>query len=158
MIENTVAMWKNKGNRIVFTNGCFDLIHVGHVELFEYAKSLGDKLIVGMNSDKSVAKLKGRGRPVLNEVCRYGVLISIRYVDYVSIFDDTTPEELIKRIRPDFLVKGEDYIDKPVAGGDFVVSTGGKVVYYPFKSKQSTSNLIDRIKRTSTNEFTRSYV
>ena len=132
--------------RIVFTNGCFDIIHAGHISYLSEAKSLGDVLIVGLNSDESVKRLKGEGRPVVCEKDRAYVLANLKPVDYVVIFDEDTPYELIKRIRPDVLVKGGDYKGKTVAGADLVESSGGKVVLIDFVRGKSTSNIIKTIK------------
>jgi len=102
--------------KLIFTNGCFDVLHVGHIELLKFSKNLGDKLIVGINSDKSVKKLKGNNRPINNEQDRKKILESIKFVDEVQIFDDTTPLELIKKIKPHIIVKGGDYIKEQVVG------------------------------------------
>ena len=130
---------------VVFTNGCFDIIHAGHVYYLSRAKLLGDILVVGMNSDRSVRRIKGPKRPILPQDMRAEVLSSIRYVDYVVVFDEDTPENLIRAIRPDILVKGGDWDLENIVGREFVESYGGKVLTIPFKHSISTSSIIERI-------------
>jgi len=137
---------KKEGKKIVFTNGCFDLIHKGHIYLLKEAKKFGDVLIVGINSDKSVRKIKGENRPILKEEERTFIIDNIKGVDYVVLFDEETPEELIKEICPDFLVKGGDYKEEEIVGADFVKKSGGKVVIIPYLKNFSTTKLIERIK------------
>jgi len=136
---------RNKKPIIVFTNGCFDLIHPGHLFLLKSARKLGDKLIVGLDSDRSVRLLNKRPkRPINDEQTRYEILRSFRWVDQVIIFDELLP--LIKQIKPDILVKGGDYINKDkVVGKDFVESYGGKVVIVPYLEGKSTTKLINQI-------------
>lgn len=131
--------------KIVFTNGCFDILHAGHIHSLEYSKSLGDVLIVGLNSDASVKRLKGDKRPIVNEKDRAYLLKSLRVVDYVVIFDDDTPRSLIEIIKPDVLVKGEDYLGKEVVGQDIVESYGGQVKLVDLKPGLSTTNIIEKI-------------
>ena len=133
---------RRQGRRIVFTNGCFDLLHVGHTRLLEKAKSLGDLLIVGLNSDRSVRRLKGVGRPVNSQSARAEVLSSLAAVDYVILFSEETPEKLIRAIRPDLLVKGGDWKGKRVVGKAFIESYGGKVYLYPIIKGYSTTGLL----------------
>jgi rfaE bifunctional protein nucleotidyltransferase chain/domain len=137
---------KEEGKKIVFTNGCFDLIHKGHIYLLQEAKKLGDVLIVGINSDKSVKRIKGEKRPILKQEERTFIIDNIKGVDYVVLFDEETPYELIKEICPDFLVKGGDYKEEEVVGGEFVKKSGGKVVIIPYLENFSTTKLIERIK------------
>ena len=132
-------------DKVVFTKGCFDIIHEGHVKLLKEAKSLGGLLIVGINSDSSVKKLKGDDRPINSEESRINVLSSISYVDIIIVFDQETPEELIKKIKPDILVKGGDYIASNVVGYDFVKSYGGKVEIIDLLKGKSTTNLIQEL-------------
>jgi len=132
---------------IVFTNGCFDIIHKGHVYLLEEAKKLGDKLIVGINSDNSVTRIKRK--PIQNENKRKEILESIKWVDKVIIFNEFTPLKLIKKIKPDVLVKGGDYTKKTVVGHEFVESYGGKIVIIPLMKGNSTTNIINEIKGRS---------
>ncbi|MGD9589708.1 MAG: D-sedoheptulose 7-phosphate isomerase [Pyrinomonadaceae bacterium] len=130
---------------IVFTNGCFDLIHPGHVDLLNRAKALGDQLIVGINSDRSVRRIKGAGRPLQSENDRRAVLLGLRAVDEVVIFDDLTPENLIRQIKPDILVKGGDWKLDEIIGADFVKANGGKVVSLPLLAGFSSSAIIERL-------------
>lgn len=131
--------------RIVFTNGCFDLLHVGHTQYLEQAKALGDILIVGLNSDASVSRLKGEGRPVIAEADRALLLAALESVDMVVIFSQPTPLDLIELLRPDVLVKGGDWKPEAIVGADIVLAGGGEVQSLPFKEGFSTSMLIRRI-------------
>lgn len=133
-------------SKVVFTNGCFDLIHRGHVDYLSKARDLGDMLIVGLNSDASVRRLKGEHRPVSNQQSRAMVMAAFAFVDYVVIFDDDTPARLIEAIKPDILVKGGDYNRSNIVGADFVESHGGKVTTIPLVEGESTTNLINRMK------------
>ena len=137
---------KNASVRIVFTNGIFDILHRGHVTYLEEAKSLGDILILGLNSDESARRLKGKDRPFVDQDDRAFVLSRLESVDIVSIFEDDTPINLIKNIKPDVLVKGGDYNLSEIVGRDFVESNGGKVCTIPFIIGKSTTNLINKIK------------
>lgn len=130
---------------IVFTNGCFDLIHPGHIALLEKAASLGDRLIVGLNSDASVKAIKGPSRPVQDQDSRRAVLMGLRSVDEVRIFDEPTPERIIKEIKPDVLVKGGDWKTNEIIGADFVEANGGSVVSIPLVDGHSSSRLVERI-------------
>lgn len=136
----------HKDEKIVFTNGCFDILHVGHVRYMQEAAKLGDIFVVGLNSDASVKRLKGSERPVNNENDRAEILSSLGFVDYVIIFEDDTPYELIKKIQPDVLVKGGDYNPNNVVGRDIVEARGGKLVLIPFVEGKSTTNIINKIK------------
>lgn len=131
---------------IVFTNGCFDVLHAGHVDLLERARALGDRLIVGINSDRSVRSIKGPGRPVQNEEARKAVLLGLRAVDEVVIFDEATPEKLIERLQPDILVKGGDWKIDEIIGADLVTSYGGQVHSLSLKNGFSSSSIIDQIR------------
>ena len=139
--------WQRGGNRVVFTNGCFDLIHPGHVSLLTQARAAGDRLVVGLNSDQSVRRLKGESRPVQDETARATVLASLSAVDLVVVFDEDTPLDLIGALRPDILVKGADYSEEEVVGGELVKSWGGKVVLAELVDGQSTSNTISKLTR-----------
>ena len=145
-IKQELSKLREKSKKIVFTNGCFDIIHAGHISYLKEAKTLGDILIVGLNSDKSVRRLKGVDRPVISEQDRAYVLANIKPVDYVVMFDEDTPYELIKEIKPDILVKGADYEGKSIAGSDIVESSGGKTVLINFIEGKSTSGIIKKIK------------
>jgi D-sedoheptulose 7-phosphate isomerase len=130
----------------VFTNGCFDLIHPGHVDLLARARELGDRLIVGINSDASVRKIKGAGRPFMDQGSRRATLLGLRSVDEVEIFDELTPEELIKRIKPDILVKGGDWRPEEIIGADFVTANGGKVFSLPLMDGYSSTKIVDAVR------------
>jgi D-glycero-beta-D-manno-heptose 1-phosphate adenylyltransferase len=132
--------------KVVFTNGCFDLIHPGHIDLLKKARALGTKLIVGLNSDDSVRAIKGNSRPFLNQEARAKVLLELRSVDEVRIFDENTPEKLIKEIKPDVLVKGGDWAIEQIVGADFVLKNGGEVFSIPFVEDFSTSKIAQKIK------------
>jgi rfaE bifunctional protein nucleotidyltransferase chain/domain len=132
--------------QIVFTNGCFDILHAGHVTYLEKAKRLGDILIIGLNSDKSVKRLKGESRPVNSEHDRAIVLGALKAVDFVVYFEEDTPLELIKIVKPDFLVKGGDYRIEDIVGADVVQDKGGEVVVIPFVEGKSTTNIINKMR------------
>lgn len=136
---------KGVGRRIVFTNGCYDLLHPGHTRLLEKARDLGDILILGLNSDRSVRENKGRDRPITGEAERAEVAAALAAVDYVVIFDEPTPREIIARVLPDVLVKGGDWGPKEIIGREEVEGAGGRVVSIPFEPGYSTSSIIERI-------------
>ena len=136
---------RSKGKRIVFTNGCFDIIHPGHVTYLAKASKRGDILVVGLNGDSSVRKIKGPGRPINNQNARALVLSALYFIDYVCVFNEATPEKLIKKLKPDVLVKGGDWPIKDIVGGEFVRGRGGKVVSIPFVKGYSTTALIKKI-------------
>jgi len=136
---------KSQGKKIVFTNGCFDLLHVGHIRYLEMAKALGDILVVGVNSDDSVRRLKGQARPILPEEERAEVLSGLGCVDYVTIFDESTPLELITSLQPHVLVKGGDWTRENMVGREVVETLGGEAVVLPFVGRLSTSHLIETI-------------
>ncbi len=134
------------GKKVVFTNGCFDLIHVGHLRYLNEARALGDLLVVGLNSDSSVKQLKGPSRPLLSEQERYEMLMNLKAIDHVILFSEETPIELIKAIQPEVLVKGGDYTIETIVGSDLVLAKGGEVKSLQFVDGYSTTNLIDKIK------------
>ena len=136
---------KSENKKLVFTNGCFDIIHKGHVTYLNEAKSLGDYLIVGVNADSSVKKLKGESRPVNNENDRAFVLNNLKPVDDVIIFTEETPYEIIEEILPDFLVKGGDWKEEDIVGSDIVNANGGKVVSLGFLKDYSTTGIMEKI-------------
>ena len=146
-IKNIVNKLKKKGKKIVFTNGCFDILHAGHIKLLKKAKELGDVLIVGINRDKSIKKIKGKSRPIMDEKQRIEIISAIEFVDYVVPFGDTTPEKLIKIIKPDIIVKGGDYKKDEVIGKDIVEKYGGKVYIFPLVKNISTTKIINKIKK-----------
>lgn len=132
---------------IAFTNGCFDLLHAGHLKVFEWVKGRADCLIVGVNSDSSVRRLKGTGRPIVPARERAMLVASLRSVDYVTIFSESTPLSLIRIIRPDLIAKGGDWNRRAIVGANFVSSYGGKVLVVPTLKKRSTTDLIHRLRR-----------
>jgi D-glycero-beta-D-manno-heptose 1-phosphate adenylyltransferase len=134
-----------QNKKVIFTNGCFDLLHVGHVRYLKEAKSLGQILVLGLNSDASVRKLKGENRPLQNEQDRSEILAALECVDYVVIFSEDTPERLIQSVRPDVLVKGGDWKVENIVGGSFVQSYGGAVKSLPFVQGRSTSKIVEKI-------------
>ena len=144
-LSKTLAALRAKNKKIVFTNGCFDILHLGHVKYLKKAKSLGDVLVVGLNSDASVRAIKGPSRPLNRQRDRAEVLASLFFVDYVSIFTEATPEKLILKLKPDILVKGADWKSQDIVGGDFVKSRGGHVVRIPFVKGRSTTALIKKM-------------
>ena len=139
-------MWKFRNEKIVFTNGCFDIIHCGHIEYLAKAASLGTKLIVGLNTDASVRRLKGENRPVNDERGRALALASLLFVDEVILFNTDTPRELIEFIQPDVLVKGGDYRPEDIVGNDIVTARGGQVVTIPLVEGYSTTSIIEHLK------------
>jgi D-beta-D-heptose 7-phosphate kinase/D-beta-D-heptose 1-phosphate adenosyltransferase len=142
------ARWRAAGHKVVFTNGCFDLLHPGHLALLEAARSCGDVLVVGLNSDRSVRALKGESRPVLPEAERREALLALEAVDAVAVYDEDTPLELIRALLPDVLVKGADWVEDAIVGRDEVVAAGGRVVRVPLVPGRSTSGILSRIRTT----------
>jgi D-beta-D-heptose 7-phosphate kinase/D-beta-D-heptose 1-phosphate adenosyltransferase len=147
VLARTLSSLRARGKKIVFTNGCFDILHVGHVRYLKKARSLGDVLVVALNSDASVRAIKGSGRPVNTERNRAEVLAGLWFVDYVTIFADPTPEKLIKKLKPDVLAKGADWKAGEIVGGDFVIANGGRVARIPFVRGHSTTSLIQKMRR-----------
>lgn len=145
-VEASLAPLHTSGKKIVFTNGCFDLLHVGHVRYLQEAKSLGDILVVGVNSDDSVKRLKGPTRPVQVEMDRAEILAALAAVDFTVIFSEDTPENLIHKVRPDILVKGGDWKIEQIVGSDFVQSYGGQVMSLQFVNGKSTTKIIEKAK------------
>ena len=141
-----VARQKKSGKKIVFTNGCFDIVHRGHLHVLRQAKALGDLLIVGVNSDRSVQQIKGPGRPVIIEAGRVGLLAALEMIDYVILFDEPDPCRLIAILQPDILAKGGDYGREDVVGADIVEQNGGKVVVIPYLAGFSTTEIIERVR------------
>lgn len=145
-IDKSLKSIRTENKKIVFTNGCFDLLHVGHVRYLNSAKKLGDILIVGVNTDKSVKKLKGPTRPIQNENDRAEILAALGAVDYVVLFDEDTPLELIHQIKPDILTKGGDYKIETIVGAEYVMARGGQVLPLEFFDGKSTSLLVSKMK------------
>ena len=144
-IELIVGLLKSLNKSIVFTNGCFDIVHTAHIEVINKAKELGDILIVAINSDNSVKKLKGPLRPINPEIDRAFLLSNFRTVDYVIIYDEETPIELLKLIKPNFLVKGGDYAEDQIVGHELIKEQGGKVVRIPTGIGKSTTLLLEKL-------------
>ena len=144
------ARLRRDGKKVVFTNGVFDLLHPGHVRYLQHARTLGDALIVGVNSDRSVRANKGPSRPITPEAERAELLSALACVDAVAIFDEDTPADIIKRIQPDILVKGADWAADAIVGRDTVEARGGKVVRVDIEPGWSTSKIIDRVRQTKT--------
>lgn len=145
-IEEIVALHRENSQKIVFTNGCFDILHAGHIHYLIAAKQLGDILILGVNSDSSVRRLKGANRPINNQTDRATVLSHIDIVNYIVIFEEDTPYKLINHIKPDILVKGGDWPVEKIVGADLVLSRGGLVKSLPYLAGYSTTELIRRVK------------
>jgi len=145
-ITSYLTYWKLKNKKIVFTNGCFDILHRGHVEYLAQAASVGDVLVIGLNSDISVRSIKGKNRPVLDEYARAILLASLSFVTAVILFSEDTPYELIKKVNPDVLVKGSDYKAEDIVGYDIVKANGGEVVTIDFIEGYSTTSIIDKLK------------
>ncbi|MEA3479653.1 MAG: D-glycero-beta-D-manno-heptose 1-phosphate adenylyltransferase [Bacteroidota bacterium] len=145
-IDRQIAVWKFLNQKIVFTNGCFDILHRGHIDYLAKAADEGDLLLVGLNSDRSVKSIKGDNRPINNEDTRAMVLGSLAFVDAVFLFDEDTPYELIKRVQPDVLIKGADYNKEDIVGYDIVRNNGGEIKTIELLDGYSTTNLIDQIK------------
>lgn len=143
------VLTKCNNRKVVFTNGCYDIIHIGHVQSLERAAELGDILIVAINDDESVSRLKGKSRPINSLQDRMGVVASIEYVDYVTSFKEDTPYEVISKIKPDILVKGADYKEEDVVGREVVETYGGKVVLVPYVNGKSTTRIINKIDNMS---------
>ncbi len=143
--KTTIEDWKAQGQKIVFTNGCFDLIHIGHVLYLEEAKSKGNRLIVGVNSDLSVQQLKGKHRPINDQYNRMHILAALESVDMVMLFEDNTPIELIKMVVPDVLVKGGDWKPEQIVGADIVLKNGGEVLSLQFVENYSTTAIEQKI-------------
>ena len=148
-IGNVVTSLKAKGKRIVFTNGCFDILHVGHVRYLKEAKALGDILILGLNSDCSVKSLKGSNRPINNESDRAEVLSALKAIDYVVIFDEKTAENIADEVKPDIYAKGGDYSIETLPEAKIVAKHGGKTVFVPLVEGKSSTNIINKCKENN---------
>jgi D-beta-D-heptose 7-phosphate kinase/D-beta-D-heptose 1-phosphate adenosyltransferase len=146
-LKTIAAQAKTEGKKIVFTNGCFDLLHMGHVQLLREAKNLGDILIVALNSDGSVRQIKGPDRPILPEEERAELIAALEMVDYVTMFDEPDPLNVIRELRPDVLAKGGDWAEDKIVGREFVESYGGRVAVIPFLKGHSTTEIIERMRK-----------
>ena len=147
-IQQTVSEWKSTGQKIVFTNGCFDIVHYGHIFYLSEARGLGDKLVVGVNSDTSVKKLKGEHRPINDEMTRLHLLAALECIDAVVVFEDDTPLELIEIVIPDILVKGGDWQPDQIIGSKIVLDKGGKVKSLAFVDGYSTTAIEEKIRKS----------
>jgi rfaE bifunctional protein nucleotidyltransferase chain/domain len=146
-LKNQLNTWKQAGEEVVFTNGCFDIIHRGHIEVLAQTADLGDRLIIGLNSDSSIQKLKGEGRPIIDEHSRAILLAALSFVDAVILFPEDTPINLISTLLPDVLAKGGDYKIETIVGHEIVQNNGGKVILVPFVDGFSSTTIIDQIKK-----------
>jgi rfaE bifunctional protein nucleotidyltransferase chain/domain len=147
-LKNKVNAWKQAGEEVVFTNGCFDIIHRGHIEVLARTADLGGKFIVGLNSDSSIQKLKGESRPIIDEQSRAILLASLSFVDAVVLFSEDTPINLISTLKPDVLAKGGDYEIEAIVGHEIVQNNGGEVILVPFVDGFSSTTIIDKIKKS----------
>lgn len=145
-LKRQLAVWRFLEKKIVFTNGCFDILHLGHIDYLSKAKDLGNILIVGVNSDDSVRRIKGKSRPITDETSRSTIIASLHFVDAVVLFDEDTPYELIKLVRPDVLVKGSDYKPEEIVGYDIVTAKGGEIITVDFLPGYSTTAIEKRIR------------
>jgi len=143
-----VAVWKSKGEKVVFTNGCFDIVHLGHVDYLEKARNLGDRLVVGLNTDNSVSRFKGPERPLQDNDSRSRIMAAFQFVDLVVFFNEDTPLNLITQLVPNILVKGSDYLAENIVGADVVKEHGGEVKTIDFVPGYSTTRIVDKIKKT----------
>ena len=150
-LQEQAKAWRRQGQRIVFTNGCFDLLHLGHVDYLEKARRLGDKLVLGLNTDASISRIKGPSRPFQDEVSRARIMASLLFVDAVVLFDQNTPLELIEAVQPDILVKGDDYTVENIVGHEVVLARGGEVKTVPLVKGYSTTNIVKRIEKQLNN-------
>ena len=146
-LKNRVNTWKKDNNNIVFTNGCFDLLHQGHIDLLKYASSIGDRLIIGINSDESVSNLKGLDRPIESEMIRINNILELGLISAITVFNEEAPIDIITAIKPNFLVKGGDYSPEDIAGYNELLSWGGMVKIFPLKQGFSTTEKIIKMKR-----------
>jgi len=147
IIKNEIKALQQQGKKIVFTNGCFDILHAGHVDIFQQARNLGGALVVAVNSDISIKKIKGEKRPVVPQAQRMQVLAALEAIDYVVIFDEENPFKIIKEIQPDILVKGGDWPVETIVGRELVEKKGGKVLSIPLMEGISTTNIIEEVKK-----------
>ena len=147
IIKSEIQALQQQNKKIVFTNGCFDILHAGHVDIFQQARNMGDALVVAVNSDISIKKIKGEKRPVVPQAQRMQVLAALEAIDYVVIFDEENPLKIIKEIQPDILVKGGDWPVETIVGREIVEKKGGKVLSIPLMEGISTTNIIEEVKK-----------
>ncbi|MDR1168881.1 MAG: D-glycero-beta-D-manno-heptose 1-phosphate adenylyltransferase [Heliobacteriaceae bacterium] len=152
-IKNLIDRLHAEGKTVVTTNGCFDILHAGHVRYLEKAKSFADKLIVLLNSDKSVKNIKGEGRPINNENDRAEVLSALKSVDYVVLFDEDSPRGLLEEIKPDIHAKGADYTAETLPEADVILNSGGKLEFIEFVAGRSTTNIIEKVNKSEQGKF-----
>lgn len=145
--KTLVSKWKAEGKKVVFTNGCFDLLHLGHVDYLEKARAMGDKLVLGLNTDASVSRFKGANRPIQDQHSRAHVMASLQFIDLVILFNEDTPKNLISELLPDILVKGSDYLAEDIVGADVVKGKGGVVKTIEFVPGYSTTSIVEKIKK-----------
>ena len=146
-LQDVAEKWRKNGEKVVFSNGCFDIVHRGHIEVLAQSADLGSKLIVGINSDESVKNLKGKSRPIINEESRAILLASLSFIDAVILFNEATPFNLIKTLKPNVLAKGGDYSLSLIVGRDIVEANGGEVKLIPFITGYSSTGIINKIKK-----------
>ena len=146
LLMKKIEKWRSENKKIVFTNGCFDLIHLGHIEILARSADYGDKLIIGVNSDLSIKKLKGENRPIIQQSSRIRQLSALEFVDAVVLFDEDTPIKLIETIKPDVITKGGDYTAKNIVGNEVVSQKNGEVVIIPLTRGYSTTSILNKIK------------
>lgn len=146
-LQDRLQIWHNQNQKIVFTNGCFDLLHLGHVDYLEKARNLGDKLVLGLNTDASISRIKGPNRPLQDEKSRARIMASLLFIDAVVLFNEDTPLELIKIVQPDILVKGDDYTIESIVGHEVVLARGGEVKTIPLVKGYSTTNIVNKIEQ-----------
>ena len=147
-LKTQVEIWKKSGDKVVFTNGCFDIVHRGHIEVLARTADLGNKFIIGLNSDSSIQKLKGEDRPIIDEQSRAVLLAALSFVDAVVLFSEDTPLNLISTLVPDVLAKGGDYEIETIVGHEIIQQNGGEVILVPFVDGFSSTTIIDKIKKS----------
>ncbi|MDH5475537.1 MAG: D-glycero-beta-D-manno-heptose 1-phosphate adenylyltransferase [Cyclobacteriaceae bacterium] len=145
-LGNQVKIWKKEGLKVVFSNGCFDILHLGHIDYLEKARSRGDKLVIGLNDDASVKRIKGSDRPINNEFARARMLAAMTFIDGVTLFSEDTPLELIEKLLPSILIKGSDYLAENIVGANVVMKNGGSVETIDLVNGFSTTDIINKIK------------
>ena len=143
--KKIINTWQTEGLEIVFTNGCFDIVHLGHIDYLEKARAKGDKLVLGLNTDASVRRLKGEKRPLVNEYARARMMAALSFIDMVVLFDEPTPLQMIENLKPNVLVKGNDYTIENIVGADFVLANGGRVETIDLVAGYSTTLFIEKI-------------
>ncbi|MCJ8166816.1 D-glycero-beta-D-manno-heptose 1-phosphate adenylyltransferase [Pontibacter sp. E15-1] len=146
-LQEQLRRWRSQGQKVVFTNGCFDLLHLGHVDYLEKARHLGDRLVLGLNTDASISRIKGPDRPLQDEMSRARIMASLLFIDAVVLFDQNTPLELIEAVQPDILVKGDDYSVESIVGHEVVLAKGGEVKTVPLVKGYSTTNIVKKIEK-----------